>query len=82
MKNCKDKAEAYIRKVESVFNKVKFKDARKEVNEAFDYARRYWFDAKHFFSEEDFASALACISYAEGILDALRLLNLIEFNWE
>ncbi len=82
MKKCKDKAEAYIKKIESVFIKVKFKDSRREVNEIFDYAKRYWLDAKYFFNEKDFASALACISYAEGILDALRLLNLIEFNWE
>ncbi len=82
MKNCKKKAEVYIKKVEAVFNKVKFKDARKEVNEALDYAKRYWSDAKYFLKKEDFASALACISYAEGILDALRILNLIEFEWE
>ncbi|MBS7658776.1 MAG: DUF357 domain-containing protein [Candidatus Bathyarchaeia archaeon] len=82
MKNCRDKADAYIKKVEPIFNKVKFKDARKEVFEVFDYARRYWLDAKHFFIKEDFASSLACISYAEGILDTLRLLKLIEFEWE
>jgi FAD synthetase len=82
MSNCKEKAEVYIRKVEPILVKVKFKELRKEVNEAFDYAKRYCFDAKHFLSKGEFASALACISYAEGILDALRLLNLIEFEWE
>ncbi|MBS7655276.1 DUF357 domain-containing protein [Candidatus Bathyarchaeota archaeon] len=79
--NFKEKAEAYIKKVELVLAKAEFKDSRKEVIETFDYAKRYCFDAKHFLNKNDFASALACISYAEGILDALRLLNLIEFEW-
>lgn len=79
--NFKEKVKAYINKVKLVLAKAEFKDTRKEVIETFDYAKRYCFDAEYFFDKKDFASALACISYAEGILDALRLLNLIEFEW-
>jgi len=41
---------------------------------------RYLEDAEHY-AEERRATALASVSYAEGILDALRLLGLVEFEW-
>ena len=40
-----------------------------------DYAR----DAKHYLGDRKPVTALACIAYAEGLLDALKFLELVEF---
>jgi FAD synthetase len=40
-----------------------------------DYAR----DAKHYLGDRKPVTALACIAYAEGLLDALKFLELAEF---
>jgi diphthine synthase len=51
-----------------------------EVKTLIDHAVRYLRDAEHYARERK-ATALASVSYAEGILDALRLLGLVDFEW-
>ncbi len=40
-----------------------------------DYSK----DAKHYLETKKPVTSLACIAYAEGLLDALKFLELIEF---
>ncbi|UCD44787.1 MAG: diphthine synthase [Candidatus Bathyarchaeota archaeon] len=54
--------------------------SREVVKTLIEHAVRYLEDAEHY-AEERRATALASVSYAEGILDALRLLGLVEFEW-
>jgi len=42
-------------------------------------ARDYTRDAKHYLGNRKPVTALACIAYAEGLLDALKFLELVEF---
>ena len=51
-----------------------------EVKTLIDHAVRYLKDAEYY-AQERKATALASVSYAEGILDALRLLGLVDFEW-
>jgi diphthine synthase len=51
-----------------------------EVKALIEHAARYLKDADYY-SRERKATALASVSYAEGILDALRLLGLVDFEW-
>jgi len=51
-----------------------------EVKSLIEHAARYVDDAEYYARERK-ATALASVSYAEGILDALRLLGLVEFEW-
>lgn len=51
-----------------------------DVKTLIDHAARYLRDAEHYARERK-ATALASVSYVEGILDALRLLGLVEFDW-
>ncbi|OLD12782.1 MAG: hypothetical protein AUI93_02320 [Crenarchaeota archaeon 13_1_40CM_3_52_10] len=44
-----------------------------------DLARDYARDAKHYLGDRKPVTALACIAYAEGLLDALKFLQLAEF---
>mgnify|MGYP001772738911 CR=1 FL=1 len=54
---------------------------RPEVLEILDLATRYASDAEWYLSRGDCLTALACISYAEGLLDALRIEKRVSFEW-
>ena len=49
------------------------------LDRVLDLARSYQKDSKHYLSEDQPVTALACVAYAEGLLDALKFLNLAEF---
>ena len=51
-----------------------------EVKDLIEEAERYLRDAMYYAPERR-ATALASVCYSEGILDALRLLGLVEFEW-
>lgn len=51
-----------------------------EVKDLIAEAERYLRDAMYY-APESVATALASVCYSEGILDALRLLGLVEFEW-
>ena len=50
-----------------------------QVDQVSSLARDYTRDAKHYLSNRKPVTALACIAYAEGLLDALKFLELAEF---
>jgi diphthine synthase len=51
-----------------------------EVKDLITEAERYMKDAEYY-AHERRATALASVCYSEGLLDALRLLGLVEFEW-
>ncbi len=53
---------------------------RAGVAELLDHTKRYLDDAEYY-RGEDKPVALTGVAYAEGILDALKLLGLVEFEW-
>ena len=50
-----------------------------QVDKVMELVRGYTKDAKHYLEHKKPVTSLACIAYAEGLLDALRFLELIEF---
>jgi diphthine synthase len=50
------------------------------VTELLDHADRYLRDAE-FYATDKKGTALTSVAYAEGVLDALRLLGIVEFEW-
>ncbi|MGQ9680597.1 MAG: diphthine synthase [Candidatus Bathyarchaeia archaeon] len=52
----------------------------KEVEDLISHARRYLNDASYFASIRK-TTALVSVSYCEGLLDALKLLGLVDFKW-
>jgi FAD synthetase len=51
------------------------------VEEVIEEARRYLSDSRYYLGKAAYLTALAAASYAEGLLDSLRILGLIEFEW-
>ncbi len=50
-----------------------------QLDRVSELARDYARDAKHYLGDRKPVTALACIAYAEGLLDALKFLELAEF---
>ncbi|OYT52172.1 MAG: cytidyltransferase [Desulfurococcales archaeon ex4484_204] len=72
----------YIDMVKKVINEAKetFKgnDAQKEV---LKQAILYLKDAEYYYGVKDYITALSCVSYAEGLIDALRAEGVIKVSW-
>ena len=45
------------------------------------YVNNYLEDAKYYMSQKKFETSLASVVYCEGLLDALRLLGAVKFEW-
>ncbi len=49
------------------------------LDRVLELVRGYVKDAEHYAGEQKPVTSLACVSYAEGLLDALKLLELVDF---
>ena len=76
----------YIQNSEKVFAEIEFKldignQNRHKVDEVIEYAKRYLSDAKFYGEKQQYETGLVSVAYCEGMLDALRLLGMVEFTW-
>lgn len=79
-----EKTKRYLVSIEKVLGEMKLSSLssidERQVKEVVSSAALYAEDAKHYLKERP-STALAAISYAEGLLDALRFLGLARFTW-
>ena len=52
--------------------------SKDKVDKIIQVATSYTSDAKHYADKDQPVTSLACVAYAEGLLDALKFLDLIE----
>ena len=52
-----------------------------KVNEVIEWVKAYLEDAKYYKTQERLETSLTSIAYCEGLLDALRLLGAVKFEW-
>ena len=76
----------YIVSAEHVFNEMEIvKNAvtvdAEIVRKVLEYAKAYLEDAKYYRKENKFETSLASVAYCEGLLDALRMLGTVKFEW-
>lgn len=75
----------YIENTEAVLAEIQIiqsmKIDNKKVNSVIETAKSYLKDAKYYRDRKRFETGLASIAYSEGLLDALKLLELAEFSW-
>ena len=76
----------YVRKTETVFSEIRIRETPKVLEEnrvrlVVESARRYLDDSRFYREEGRLETSLASVSYCEGLLDALRLLGVVEFSW-
>ncbi len=51
------------------------------VDEILGYVTAYLEDAKYYKDQKRFETSLTSVAYCEGLLDALRLLGAVKFEW-
>ncbi|MGB9675899.1 MAG: DUF357 domain-containing protein [Candidatus Bathyarchaeales archaeon] len=51
------------------------------LRKVLDFAKAYLEDAKYYRDKKKFEVSLASIAYCEGLLDALKLLGAVKFEW-
>ncbi|MEM4652015.1 MAG: DUF357 domain-containing protein, partial [Pyrobaculum sp.] len=75
-----DRVAVYIKNLEEALEGLVLKDpAYKHIVEL---ASAYLKDSKHYYSIGDRETALAAVSYAEGLLDALKMIGAATFVWK
>jgi FAD synthetase len=78
-----DLVDRYIKSVEDVFQQISLnkKVLDEKALKILGYAKRYFEDAEYYRDQKKFETALISISYCEGLLDALRILEIVKFQW-
>jgi FAD synthetase len=85
--NISDLVAKYINNTRQVFGEIKTLTANEmrldneKVREVIEYARNYFEDSEYHRDQKKFEVALTSVAYCEGLLDALRLLGVAEFQW-
>jgi len=51
------------------------------VKKVLEFAKAYLEDAKYYRDKKKFEVSLASVAYCEGLLDALKLLGAVKFEW-
>ncbi|MEM3577524.1 MAG: DUF357 domain-containing protein [Candidatus Bathyarchaeia archaeon] len=84
--NLEELVSKYIASAEHVFREVEVVENTlgidlSGVKKVLDFARAYLEDAKYYRDKKKFEVSLASIAYCEGLLDALKLLGAVKFEW-
>jgi FAD synthetase len=78
-----ERLRAYILNVEQFVEKVLSQNLSEDARRLVELAKSYLSDAKYYYESGDHFTSLACIAYAEGVLDALRLLGIVKgVDWK
>jgi len=84
--NSEELAAKYIASAEHVLAKLTRNPAPINVNEAtvaevLKWAADYLADAKYYKQQNRFETSLTSVAYCEGLLDGLRLMGAVKFEW-
>jgi FAD synthetase len=82
----KERVPRYINSADHVCQTLEFVEQQatlqaSDIRRVADTAKTYLDDAKHFMRERRFGASLTAVAYCEGLLDALRLLGAVRFEW-
>ncbi len=53
----------------------------KSVDKLLSYVTAYLEDAKYYKAQKRFETSLTSVAYCEGLLDALKLIGAVKFEW-
>jgi len=71
--------EYVLKKMEIIENPMNM-DAE-SIGKVVNYVKAYLEDAKYYRDRKKFEVSLASVAYCEGLLDALKLLGVVKFEW-
>jgi FAD synthetase len=76
----------YITSAEHVFCELEIAETRinidiSRITKVVESAKAYLEDAKYYRNQKRFEVSLASVAYCEGLLDALKLIGAVKFEW-
>ncbi len=71
----------YIKMVKNALAQVSPEGFSSEVKRIYDLASLYAKDAEYYLGIGDCITSTSCIAYAEGLLDALRMMGYLRIEW-
>lgn len=75
----------YIASTEHILGEMRIVETSKidvnSVKQVVEAAKAYLEDAKYYRDQKKRAVSLASVAYCEGLLDALKLLGAVKFEW-
>ena len=77
----RSRALRYIEQLATVLGQVKVVQDTKEVKSLLENVSAYLRDSKYYLEVGDVDTSLVSVAYAEGLLDAARLLGHLSFEW-
>ena len=82
-----ERAEKYIQNVERALENLTSTNlptsiTRRDLTSVLDTVKRYASDARFYLQEGKTTTSLASISYAEGLLDAMKFLKIVNLSWQ
>lgn len=84
--NCEELVSKYIKSAEGVMQDLKTTQTAvnadtEDIEKVIKHAKAYLDDAKYYRDKKRFEVGLTSIAYCEGLLDALKLLGAVSFEW-
>ncbi len=84
IEDASERSTKYLDTTTQSLGRIKRKDlpssiSKDQVDKVMELVRGYTKDAKHYLSTKKPVKSLACIAYAEGPLDAMKFLDLIDY---
>lgn len=82
--NSSERSRRYIEMTSDSLRRLKTlrlleKISKGQLDDVLETVRDYVKDAEHYLEKRKPVTSLSCVAYAEGLLDALKLLGLVEF---
>ena len=74
-------AQRYLTKLDKILKRNKLTKSGLEASRVVDEVQRYVSDGRFYFKQKSYLTSVVAASYAEGLLDCLKLLGLVEFTW-
>ncbi|MEM3000065.1 MAG: DUF357 domain-containing protein [Candidatus Bathyarchaeia archaeon] len=76
----------YIASAEKVLTELKLpmgpvSVTKNQIDDVLSYVRDYLEDAKYYRTQKKLETSLTSIAYCEGLLDALKLMGVVKFEW-
>lgn len=80
-KKLEERVSTYITMVKRALEQIDSKKLDDKAREVISLARLYLEDSEYYYNKRDYVTALATISYAEGLLDSLNRMGLVRLTW-
>jgi len=71
--------ERVLRNMETVEDSINIDE--ESIRKVMEYVKAYLEDAKYYRDRKKFEVSLASVAYCEGLLDALKLLGAVKYEW-